>query len=191
MLYKRYRRYNCALEVWGPEIVELHVPERIAWSTGCGPFLAGILELKDSHVLMGSFPRRFVLLRHEMPASAVRASHWDLMLESQGGLLTWEFPSLPHAPPPLGFNALGIRRLPDHRLEYLEFEGPISGNRGFVEREDYGEFTLRNSSHWPGKWIALLTGQRYLIELLLTARDLGPVAEEASGGEVIRFAPIV
>jgi hypothetical protein len=31
-------------------------------------------------------------------------------------------------------------RLPDHRLTYLDYEGPISGNRGTVTRIDRGDY---------------------------------------------------
>jgi hypothetical protein len=32
--------------------------------------------------------------------------------------------------------------LPDHRKLYLDYEGPISGDRGEVAQWDYGTFTL-------------------------------------------------
>ena len=35
-------------------------------------------------------------------------------------------------------------QLPDHRLAYLEYEGPISGDRGTVSRCDAGEYALLN-----------------------------------------------
>ena len=33
-------------------------------------------------------------------------------------------------------------RLPDHRRRYLDYEGPISGNRGSVIRWDAGDYVL-------------------------------------------------
>ena len=33
-------------------------------------------------------------------------------------------------------------RLPDHRLAYLEYEGPVSGNRGVVRRIDSGKYEI-------------------------------------------------
>ena len=89
---------------------------------------------------------RFVLLRHETPPGHPRPSHWDLMLEHAGVLLTWELQTLPG----LWAEALGedssdaedtveARRLSDHRLAYLEIEGPVSGGRGTVQRCDRGE----------------------------------------------------
>ena len=36
--------------------------------------------------------------------------------------------------------------LPDHRIEYLDYEGPVSGNRGTVTQFDVGTFTLVSES---------------------------------------------
>lgn len=85
---------------------------------------------------------RFVILRHELPPGAERGSHWDLMLENRGILLTWELPELPPGPLPASFERLGIRRLPDHRIAYLDYEGPVSNDRGTVKRVDFGEYQL-------------------------------------------------
>ena len=86
--------------------------------------------------------QRFVILRHEMPNSGSRQSHWDLMLENRGSLLTWELPTLAFQPLPADFERLNIRRLADHRLAYLSYEGPVSNDRGFVKRIDEGEFAI-------------------------------------------------
>mgnify|MGYP001170074390 CR=1 FL=1 len=79
---------------------------------------------------------RFVLLRHTLPEGGNRQSHWDLMFDSGDFLLTFALPSLPetnsptvvaglsNASPPL--QSLAVTRLPDHRLLYLEYEGPIA-----------------------------------------------------------------
>jgi hypothetical protein len=79
---------------------------------------------------------RFVLLRHECPPEFGKPSHWDLMLEDVGALLTW---SLVELPTPGGLAAFATR-LDDHRLAYLDYEGPLSGERGSVSRVDAGEF---------------------------------------------------
>lgn len=76
---------------------------------------------------------RFVLLRHELPASSARASHYDLMLERSGDLFTLELlealqPGVPQT----------ARELPPHRKAYLDYEGPVSRNRGAVHRIDRG-----------------------------------------------------
>jgi hypothetical protein len=87
---------------------------------------------------------RFVLLYHECPPGYVKPSHYDFMLEFDGLLWTWELRELPAA---WGGDAtpnevLPVTRLVDHRIAYLDYEGPISGDRGSVSRVMSGEFTL-------------------------------------------------
>ena len=91
---------------------------------------------------------RYVLLWHEMPPDADRASHWDFMLEREGVLWTWTLETLPatwREQCGLSYDDASVEvmalRLGDHRLEYLEYEGPVSGDRGNVERVAAGEFT--------------------------------------------------
>jgi hypothetical protein len=79
---------------------------------------------------------RFVLLRHECPPGLGKPSHWDLMLEDDGELLTWSLDALPVA----RGERVSAARLPNHRIAYLDYEGPISGGRGDVHRTDDGEF---------------------------------------------------
>ncbi len=90
---------------------------------------------------------RFVLLRHECPPTWEKPSHWDFMLEANGVLWTWELRDLPSAwATALGMEAAGdtptvsATRLADHRLAYLDYEGPLSGRRGNVARLDAGSF---------------------------------------------------
>jgi len=92
---------------------------------------------------------RFVLLRHECPPSYEKPSHWDLMLEQGDSLATWELQKLPASWARLFETELAATsdsvpaiRLPDHRLAYLEFEGPLSGDRGEVHRCDGGAYEI-------------------------------------------------
>src|SRR5687768_1276707 len=94
---------------------------------------------------------RFVLLRHELPASDPRRSHFDLMLEADGVLRTWACDELPQ----LG-KVIEAQRLADHRLAYLDYEGPVSGDRGSVTRVAVGEYELVAES--PGELRVRLTG---------------------------------
>jgi hypothetical protein len=80
------------------------------------------------------------MLRHEMPASHDRKSHWDLMLEYHDSLLTLLLTSLPQESPSDGMQKLPIERLPNHRLAYLDYEGMISGQRGTVQQVARGTF---------------------------------------------------
>ena len=75
---------------------------------------------------------RFVVLTHDHPFL-----HWDLMLEAGTALRTWRL----HEPPDAA-GSIAAEALPEHRHEYLTYEGPVSGGRGEVRRWDAGEFTL-------------------------------------------------
>lgn len=74
---------------------------------------------------------RFVVLRHSAPGGV----HWDLMIERGEKLATWRL-----ARAPLADDARPIEAEPigDHRRAYLEYEGPVSGDRGRVDRHDTG-----------------------------------------------------
>ncbi len=55
------------------------------------------------------------------------------MIEFEESLRTWELLHLP-----VEGETTAVRRLPDHRLHYLDYEGPVSSDRGHVigwERE--------------------------------------------------------
>ncbi len=84
---------------------------------------------------------RFVVLRHEMPAGPCAGVHWDLMLESAGRLRTWALAKEPAETGEIAAQALG-----DHRLDYLEYEGPVSGDRGTVTRWDSGQYECQADS---------------------------------------------
>lgn len=74
---------------------------------------------------------RFVILEHDFPVL-----HWDFMLESKGVLLTWRLPHPPHSE---GIE-MTAEAIGDHRSAYLDYEGPVSGNRGKVTRWDFGTY---------------------------------------------------
>ena len=101
---------------------------------------------------------RFVVLLHELPPTADRATHWDFMLEDGDVLLTWALPKVPRVG-----EAVAAEQLADHRREYLDYEGPVSGDRGSVRRWDEGAF----------QWLQR-TEQRILVEL--TGRRLSGTA---------------
>jgi hypothetical protein len=71
---------------------------------------------------------RFVILEHDHPHR-----HYDLMLEAGDVLWTWRLPRLPQVG-----DVMDAERVFDHRLVYLDYEGPISGNRGTVIRREQG-----------------------------------------------------
>jgi hypothetical protein len=91
---------------------------------------------------------RFVILRHQSP----HGEHFDFMLEAGGMLKTWALPR----PPGLGAE-MDCEALADHRIEYLDYEGPISGERGAVTQWDRGTYTLQRRD--DTQWTLQLTGQ--------------------------------
>ena len=84
---------------------------------------------------------KFVILRHEMPAGPRAGVHFDLMLEQGAVLRTWALAEEPSALTEIAAEALG-----EHRLAYLEYEGPVAGNRGFVSRWDGGQYECQTES---------------------------------------------
>lgn len=84
---------------------------------------------------------RYVILRHECSEDYMAGVHWDLMIESGETLRTWALAEEPTPGVPIAAD-----ELPDHRLAYLDYEGPISGDRGWVRRWDAGRFELLSES---------------------------------------------
>ena len=78
---------------------------------------------------------RFVVLRHQ----GVPQPHFDLMIETVPGgpLMTWRCPRWPVA------QETNLTRLGEHRRDYLEFEGPLTGDRGHVHRVAEGSCELK------------------------------------------------
>jgi len=113
---------------------------------------------------------RFVILEHDHPHL-----HWDLMLEAGNALRTWRL-----ATPPQAGRVLPVEPIGDHRLAYLDYDGPVSGNRGSVRRWDWGTFEqVQESAHLLG---VELHGQRIQGRLELF--------EDGHSGWQLRFIPI-
>ncbi len=90
--------------------------------------------------------KKFVILDHHPPqsqhdsATRTEQRHFDLMFEVAGNdkLLTFAITELPGQG-----ESIDVTMLTDHRAEYLGYEGPVSNNRGDVERFAFGQ--------WSGK----------------------------------------
>jgi hypothetical protein len=121
---------------------------------------------------------RFVVLHHELPPGAARSSHWDLMFEVAGALRTWAIET-----PPKEWQAGEALALPEHRLAYLDYEGPVSGDRGAVTRYDAGDYCVVREA--PGHWTLDLAGKRLRGRLSLERIDLG--AEGDAAASIWRF----
>ncbi len=76
---------------------------------------------------------RYVILHHKLSDG----EHWDFMLEQAGVLATWQLATPPQGDQPTSIPAV---RISDHRLAYLDCEGPISGDRGCVTQYDAGTY---------------------------------------------------
>ncbi len=117
---------------------------------------------------------RYVILRHETPPASSRPSHWDFMFECGDVLRTWALLELPTQNV-----VVEAERLADHRRAYLQYEGPLSANRGSVSRWDEGEFSI--TCDRPLEWKVQMSGRRLVGQLSLTAAD------ERTGNWVARF----
>jgi hypothetical protein len=73
---------------------------------------------------------RFAILDHDYPFP-----HWDFLLEAGPALRAWRLIEEPSRG-----RAIAAEPLADHRLVYLDYEGPVGGGRGRVQRWDAGTF---------------------------------------------------
>jgi hypothetical protein len=102
---------------------------------------------------------RYAILTHDHPHL-----HWDLLLEQPGSCRTWRL-----ARPPESSDPIPAEPLPDHRLLYLDYAGPVSGGRGTVTPWDAGRLVWLTAL--PRLVVALLDGPRGRFRLELTAID--------------------
>lgn len=91
---------------------------------------------------------RFVLLHHDYPHP-----HWDLLLEAGAMLRSWRLARPLDHP-----GVIPAEPTPDHRLLYLDYEGPVHGKRGTVIRHDAG--TFRWIADEPDRVVVELQGER-------------------------------
>jgi len=94
-------------------------------------------------ILPPSRSLRFVVLHH----TGVPTPHYDLMFETDPGspLASWRSPNWPVTQPTL------LERINDHRRDYLDYQGPLTNNRGEVTRVATG--TFRFESRTDHRWV--------------------------------------
>jgi hypothetical protein len=99
---------------------------------------------------------RFAIVQHDHPYP-----HLDLFLEAGSVLRSWRLPiSFPRCEP------FAIEPIGDHRLLYLDYEGPVSNQRGTVVNVDRGTFEwIRDDSH---QLILVLRGAIYSGRLVIS-----------------------
>jgi hypothetical protein len=91
------------------------------------------------------------------------------MLEKGGVLRTWALAEEPQPGKPIS-----AELLPDHRLDYLDYEGPVSQDRGSVRRWDAGEYAALAES--PARLEIEFRGERLRGTAVL---ETGPNGTEA------------
>jgi len=84
--------------------------------------------------IMRSMSRRFVVHAH----TGHGPTHYDLMLQAESALATWQLPCRPDELCPN--ESVAARKLADHRAAYLTYEGPVGAGRGSVARVDWGTY---------------------------------------------------
>lgn len=113
---------------------------------------------------------RFAILHHQLSDG----EHWDLMLERGDALLTWQ---LPREPVDRSALPMPARRIGDHRKAYLDYQGPVSGNRGRVRRVDSGTFEFEKLT--DSLCVVALNGGRLRGSVRLRALSDGWILEAA------------
>jgi hypothetical protein len=116
-----------------------------------------------------------MVLEHTGTPTYKPGIHWDLMLEAGESLRTWELDAVP-TPGATVFAA----PLPAHRLDYLDYEGPISGDRGTVRRIVCGTYEIVRDDQL--ELVVRLEGQ-----LLLGRLHLRPDPTDSAGRWRITF----
>lgn len=108
---------------------------------------------------------RFVILIHDHPFV-----HWDLLVQCGEVLRSWrllESPDLWQSAAET--TVLSAEAIGDHRLMYLDYEGPVSRERGHIARWDHGQAKWLRESESSVR--LRLSGSRFVGELTL---DRGP-----------------
>lgn len=98
---------------------------------------------------------RFVILKHQPGPDLPRIAgvHLDWMFEFDRSLRTWATDVFGDKEPMADAFAqpltLPAQQLADHRADYLDFEGEVSGGRGQVTRILQGTFRVRENPAVP------------------------------------------
>lgn len=131
----------------------------------------------------------FALLEHDPRnpdgSTAAFTRHWDLLIElgPDERVATWRLSANPLDAPHAcdhaeGDAAVFAERIAPHRRMYLDYHGPVSGGRGFVQRLDAG--TARIVEQSRERLVVELAGDRLVGRFAL--------APPAGAGELRRLA---
>lgn len=127
---------------------------------------------------------RFAILIHDHPFL-----HWDFLLEAGTSCRTWRLLQSPDFQGEVLAEAIA-----DHRLVYLDYEGPVSGNRGQVIKWDSGTFEWRINE--PDAVVVDVAGSRIRGPVRLRQRTgnswiwasdkfQGPAMQQSAGAPVV------
>ena len=120
----------------------------------------------------------FVLLIHDHPFV-----HWDLLVQRGEVLRSWRLLESPDRWRSAADSTdLSAEAIGDHRLMYLDYEGPVSRERGQVARWDHGQTEWLTESETSVR--LRLSGSRLSGELMLDREPSQPLW-------LARFSPAV
>lgn len=110
--------------------------------------------------------RRFVVQHHVIGPD----SHYDLMIEEGDTLATWR---LPVALSQIGDQPTAAERIGPHRRAYLDYEGPVSGDRGSVRIHERGVCLLLacGDDRWEVEFDGARTRARVTLQRLAAAES--------------------
>ena len=84
---------------------------------------------------MNNSQKQFVISEHTTPDDV----HWDLMLQMDDVLWTWRL-NIP--PAEIKNEPISAKRIADHPLRFLTYEGPVQNNTGHVTIADHGPYQI-------------------------------------------------
>ncbi|MHC5082442.1 MAG: DNA polymerase ligase N-terminal domain-containing protein [Planctomycetota bacterium] len=83
--------------------------------------------------------QQFVIQEHSTPEGV----HWDLMLQMKAVLWTWRIETPPSE---IGNKPVVAKRIFDHELRFLTYEGPVQNNTGKVRIADKGIYHKKHQA---------------------------------------------
>jgi hypothetical protein len=104
------------------------------------PPSAASLHLLPPQIILYVMDSQYVLHHH----TGHGAEHWDFMVLVGDSLATWQLDTDPRPLSP--GQSITARKLADHRIAYLDYQGPVSRQRGLVVRKDRGRCRLLETS---------------------------------------------
>ena len=107
------------------------------------------------------------------------------MLQRGEVLVTWQLLREPTGPQALPIPA---RRIGDHRMAYLDYEGPVSGDRGHVTQADEGESTIETLTE--ALCVVTLRGRRLVGRFRLILVPRSPESDDAGLWRLERDDPV-